>query len=305
VALERTRILIADDSLPIRELLAEYLATRGCEVVETADGREAIGLLQSSAFDAVITDLRVPGSDGTEILKSALALNPPVPCLIMTGFASVDSAVASFKAGAMDYIEKPFRLKQVWEAVQRAMEKARQIAEWEGSRNDLELYRECEAAVTGAELGRVLPKMASRIAGLVHADDVRIVLAGPGGAGNGWQMAGGPTEQESRAPNPFSLAQAALLLRRGRTAVLNAPAAEATGSRPRSERAFHLLVLPLKAPALTDATLPRAGCPGGIFAIRTMEKAGFSNDDLAALRHLVLLLTNTIAHVSPGDDSET
>jgi DNA-binding response OmpR family regulator len=297
MAQERVRVLIVDDSLPIRELLYEYLATRGCDVVETADGQQALGLIASTPFDVVITDLRVPGSDGMEILRRARARTPPVPCLMMTGFASVDSAVASFKAGAMDFIEKPFRLKRVWEAIDTTIDRTKQGVALESARSELELYRDCEAALTEADFRAILPRIARRVAELSLADEVLILLADPAADAGTWHVACSLWDDDEGPKGVFDPDEAAFLLRRGRPATLNAPSADAPEDT-RGGRAFHLLVLPLKAVAPGGEPGRKPTCPGGIFVFRTAEKAGFSNDELVSLRPFGLLLSNTIVHTS-------
>lgn len=118
----KARVLLVDDSLPIRELLSEYLTTRGCVVTEATDGQEAADLLEQRVFDILITDVRIPRIDGMEILKLGRRRDPPIPCILMTGFATVDSAVAAFNAGAYDYVEKPFKLKRIWDSMTRALD---------------------------------------------------------------------------------------------------------------------------------------------------------------------------------------
>jgi len=115
-----------DDDLAIRELLVEYLATRGYRVDATADGRLALELMRSGRFDLILTDYQIPHLNGLDLVRVARRLDPPIPCILMTGFASVESAVNALKEGASDYLLKPFRLKRIHEAIQAALEQARQ-----------------------------------------------------------------------------------------------------------------------------------------------------------------------------------
>ena len=100
------RVLVVDDEPAIRELLTEYLRGRGMEVTAVVDGESARVSLEREPPDLVLTDLKLPGIDGVEVVRLASACVPPVPSLMMTGFGSVESAVAAFTSGAR---EKPGR----------------------------------------------------------------------------------------------------------------------------------------------------------------------------------------------------
>jgi len=121
-----TNLLVIDDDSSIRELLVEYLATRGYQVNAAADGRIALELMQTTRFNLVLTDYQVPHLDGLDLLRVARQMDPPVPTILMTGYGSVDTAVAALKEGAADFLLKPFRLKRIHEAIQLALERARQ-----------------------------------------------------------------------------------------------------------------------------------------------------------------------------------
>jgi DNA-binding NtrC family response regulator len=88
--------------------MAERLGERGFEVVEADSGEKAIQLLEQFAFDVVITDLRMPGADGMEVLRTASLKHPHVPVIMITAYGSVGQAVEAIKAGAFAYIEMPF-----------------------------------------------------------------------------------------------------------------------------------------------------------------------------------------------------
>ncbi len=116
-----TRVLVVDDEPAIRELLVEYFRGRGMDVVAVADGEAARLRLQQDPPDVVVTDLKLPGLNGVEVVRAASAGASPVPCVVMTGYGTVDLTVAAFTAGARDYLSKPFRLRDLHDAVERAM----------------------------------------------------------------------------------------------------------------------------------------------------------------------------------------
>ncbi len=121
-----THLLVIDDDVAIRELLVEYLATRGYRVDGTSDGRIALELMRAGSYDLVLTDFQVPHRDGLDILRVARQMSPPLPTILMTGYGTVDTAVAALKEGAADFLLKPFKLKRVHDAIQQALERARQ-----------------------------------------------------------------------------------------------------------------------------------------------------------------------------------
>src|SRR5258706_3003074 len=100
------KILVADDEQNLRRVLVALLRRDGHEVVQAASGEEAIE--QLADVDVVITDLRMPGADGMEVLRTASKNHPHVPVIMITAYGSVGQAVEAIKAGAFDYIEKPF-----------------------------------------------------------------------------------------------------------------------------------------------------------------------------------------------------
>ena len=116
------RILIADDEEKLGRLLTDALAAEGHDVVHVRGGREALSQLSGSTFDLVLTDLRMPEVGGLQVLEAARARPSPPSVLMMTAFGSTDSAVAAMKAGAVDYLTKPFSIDELRLRVRRAAE---------------------------------------------------------------------------------------------------------------------------------------------------------------------------------------
>jgi len=119
------RILVVDDEDGTRMLLSRALKGEGHEVQVAHGGTEAIQKLEKEPFDLVITDLRMPAVDGAEVLRKAKELDPLCEVIVITGYASVKSAVEVMKLGAYDYISKPFNLERIRFLVDRALEKRR------------------------------------------------------------------------------------------------------------------------------------------------------------------------------------
>jgi DNA-binding NtrC family response regulator len=119
------RVLVVDDDAAMREMLASLLEEDGLRVRTVASAREALERASEEEFDAVLSDIHMPGEDGRELLGALRALRPGTPVLLMTAFGSIDSAVESMRAGAFDYITKPFKRGAVLAALGRAFEHRR------------------------------------------------------------------------------------------------------------------------------------------------------------------------------------
>jgi len=107
------RILVADDEPKLGRVVAQMLELDGHAVVRAGGGREALARLSEEAFDVVVTDLRMPDVDGLAVLRAARAKSPPPEVVLMTAYATAESAVEAMKAGAADYVTKPFSMDEL------------------------------------------------------------------------------------------------------------------------------------------------------------------------------------------------
>ena len=169
-------VLIVDDEAEIRELLVEYFRDRGCQASTAADGRAAITAIERdpSRYRLIVTDLQMPGADGLAVLKAAKAANPSCYVVIITGYASLDSAVQAVRHGAYDYLTKPFSMGQIDVVVQRVTDRValeaenRQLARQLGARAASE--REMPGDVSASLAARLdtLENRLSRIEALLR-----------------------------------------------------------------------------------------------------------------------------------------
>ena len=113
------RILLVEDEPTIALTLGDDLRAEGFDVTVLADGKEALEQLSQRIFDCVITDVRLPGADGVQVLKAAKAARPETEVLMMTAYATVESAVEAMRLGADDFIQKPFLNAQLIERLRR------------------------------------------------------------------------------------------------------------------------------------------------------------------------------------------
>jgi DNA-binding NtrC family response regulator len=125
------RILVVDDETAVRQLLARIVGGLGFEAMEAASGAEACALLDRGGFALCLTDLLMPGSDGFDVLAAARRQTPPVPTVVVTGQGTVKDAVAALRAGALDFLSKPFQLDQVESALRRYLENPRPNTGWQ------------------------------------------------------------------------------------------------------------------------------------------------------------------------------
>ena len=116
------KVLVVDDEEVIRKGICRVMEGRGYQAESSESGFGAIEKLQKAPFNIVITDLKMPGMDGIEVLKAIKILQPDVPVIIITGYSTVDTAVDAMKNGAFDYIAKPFTPKQIIDMVEKALE---------------------------------------------------------------------------------------------------------------------------------------------------------------------------------------
>ncbi len=151
------RVLVVDDEVSSHELVAEYMRGRGWEVDVARDGREGRALLASSAYDLLITDLKLPDCDGLELLRSASRRLPSVPGVVMTGYASVEVVVEALRMKAYDFVLKPIRLKTLFAVAESAMRRAGHERESSALMKSLDFY-ETAALAQDAEAAEGLPE---------------------------------------------------------------------------------------------------------------------------------------------------
>src|SRR5580693_3667862 len=123
------KILIVDDQEMIRDSLAATLAREGHDCLACSDPQAAVTKLTGGRFDLLITDLKMPKMTGIELLAEARRLRPDMPVVLMTAFATVNTAVEAMKLGAYDYIQKPFDGDEIRLLIERTLEHSRLIRE--------------------------------------------------------------------------------------------------------------------------------------------------------------------------------
>jgi len=172
----RGRVLVVEDEAYVRTSLTEILRERGYEVLEASDVKEALALLPRSALDVVLTDLRLPGEDGRELVKRARAISADLPVVVLTGQGTIASAVECLKSGADDYLLKPVDPTALELALERAIA-ARSL------RREVQYWR--SAAAPEAELIGRSPawRRALEMVDAAAATDSAVLVVGETGTG--------------------------------------------------------------------------------------------------------------------------
>lgn len=123
--MRRTSILILDDEPIVSKRLQPSLEKKGYEVEIFTESMKALQRLREREFDIVITDLKMEGVDGMQILAEVKQRSPRTEVIVITGFATMETAKESFRQGVLDFLAKPFKLGEIAEVIRRAEEKQR------------------------------------------------------------------------------------------------------------------------------------------------------------------------------------
>src|SRR5512135_501378 len=172
-------LLIVEDEAPLREAVAEQLTDHGFHVVQASTGEEAITCLAEFAFDIVITDLRLPGIDGGQVLEAAVELYPDIIGIIVTGYGTVKDAVAAIKRGVRDFITKPFQFEELLHVIDSALEQRRLKSENAYLRSQLEERYRFEGILGRSRAMRDLFQLLETVAGTSST----ILVSGETGTG--------------------------------------------------------------------------------------------------------------------------
>jgi len=176
---DNMKILIVDDERIALKNLEHVIRKEGYEVVGTESGPNALKLLEEQRFDVVLTDLRMEKVDGMQILRKCRELNPDAEIIMITGYATLESAVEAMKKGAFHYIAKPFKLDLVRNVVKEAVEKVRLKKENKQLREQIENYQGRVKIITQDSNMQRLLETAKQIA----PTDCNVLLTGESGTG--------------------------------------------------------------------------------------------------------------------------
>ncbi len=172
-------VLVADDDPVARDLLAEVLAKEGYHVLAAGNGSEALELARESPIDLALIDLRMPELDGLAVLRTLQGFRPDVPVIILTAFATIETAMEAIRAGAYDYLSKPFQLELIRLRARRALEERRLRSE------NLRYRQELHARFAAKHVVGTSSSMVEvyRVAARVANSDTAVLIVGETGTG--------------------------------------------------------------------------------------------------------------------------
>ena len=162
----KEKILIIDDEEIVRDSCIQILAKRNYQVVTAKDGTEGLEMLENFQPDLALVDLKMPGLSGYEVLDRIHEYDPTIVTVVITGFATVDSAVESMKKGTYDFLPKPFKPDELRLIVQRGLERRKLVLETIALRKEKEMLREQFAAIVSHELKSPLGAVQQSMYGL-------------------------------------------------------------------------------------------------------------------------------------------
>ncbi|HET8563887.1 MAG TPA: sigma-54 dependent transcriptional regulator, partial [Candidatus Binatia bacterium] len=158
-----TVLVVEDETVP-RKNICQVLQEEGYQVEEAGDGNAAIETVKKADFDVVLTDLKLPGADGLTVLKNIREISPQTLVILMTAYATVETAVEALRAGAQDYILKPIVLENVLDRVQRLMEHKRLAWEIQVLRRQVNSTISSETLVGRSNAIQEITAMISKVA---------------------------------------------------------------------------------------------------------------------------------------------
>src|SRR5713226_6264980 len=203
---EPATLLVADDDPGLRESLERTLTREGYRVVLASDGRAALERVQAGGVDLIVTDLKMPGLTGLELLRAAKAIMPDVDVILLTAFGTVEEAVKAMKDGAYDFLTKPFRREQLIKLIDKALERRDLIEQNRALKKQLEDLRAKGQVIGSSPAFRRMMTLVEQVAD----SSATVLIQGESGTGKEL-VARSIHERSARRNGPFIAVNCAAL----------------------------------------------------------------------------------------------
>ncbi len=174
-----TTVLIVDDEKAQRQVLAGDLKSRGFKVLEADSAETALEVVRKNIIDVILSDLKMPGASGIDLLTNLKEINPDISVVIMTAYASVETAVKALKNGAYDFITKPYNLDEIELVIKRIIEKNNLKSELKFLKEQLESSNKLEGVITNSLNMKRIIDVAARVA----SSKASVLILGESGTG--------------------------------------------------------------------------------------------------------------------------
>ena len=172
-------ILVIDDEKSQRDILKDILTDAGYSVVTAENGEQGLDYATGGDFDLILTDLKMPGKDGLDVLKGSREFNPDLQVIIMTAFGTIPGAVSAIKGGAYDYLTKPFKKEELLHVVNRACERNKLITENRELKNEISERYHYQNIIGKSQSMLQIYKLIERIKDV----DATVLISGESGTG--------------------------------------------------------------------------------------------------------------------------
>jgi DNA-binding NtrC family response regulator len=172
-------ILLADDDVNLRRVLEFQLTEAGYKVLTAQDGAEALEIFTNNDFDCVVSDLRMPKLSGLELLEKIKTANTEIPVIVITAFGEVETAVTAMKAGAFDYINKPFNRDEILLTLERALN----FSETKSENRQLRELVDKEFRLDNIIGDSLAMRTVLNLIGRVSRSDATVLITGESGTG--------------------------------------------------------------------------------------------------------------------------
>ncbi|HEX7665290.1 MAG TPA: sigma-54 dependent transcriptional regulator [Polyangiaceae bacterium] len=206
MAEQKPKILVVDDEEAMAEMVADALAERGYDARHSSSGIEAVALVTNESFDAVVTDLRMAGADGMQVLAASRKAAPERPVILMTAYSAIETAVEAIRQGAHHYLTKPFKVDELALFLARALDEAKLRRETKTLKRALHDHYPLETLVGRSGAIAELSDLVLRVADAAAP----VLITGETGSGKG-RVARAIHAEGSRASGPFVTVNCAAL----------------------------------------------------------------------------------------------